>query len=318
MAKVYFLVMLTGLVLLLPLRLNAQDLSFYIVAKNLRDINFSHILDGCNAEAQKKQDVCFLVGPKEHAQPREQLAEILHLISTKAADGMAISVINSDLVSSAIAAAPFPVITFDSPLIHPSSGEIGLTHVGVNDEEIGRALAEMVMADYPQGGRVCIFSDINPNLERRVNGVRLALSANVSSDKLTMVNPWYELDRCPWITDDRSDRVLLQMKLTLEILKPDAIISVGHWPVYFPDVANWIEQFSTQTKHPLPRIYSAIGSELPWYKDLLKKGIVSGFVEVDFFRQGQEIYNVLLNEREGKFHARQNLYLRDGIKVIRN
>jgi ribose transport system substrate-binding protein len=277
----------------------ADGLDFYIAAKNQSDINFQRTLEGCNAEALPNGDRCYLVGPKQQAHPREQFLAINSIPRNHRLAGVAVSVIDSQLVSRALASLDVPVMTFDSPLANHDDSISRPMHLGVNDEEIGRKLARLVLDDYPYGGSICIITDDNPNLMTRVLGLRRELAQQSDNlRRLTGQNGWTEPIRCPWFSGDSANRVEHQMKLTIDVIQPDVIVSVGHWPVYFLEIYNSLEQHHLELiQNKSLSLYAAIGHRLPHYQQLINVGFARGYVPIDFFEQGKLIYRILKTEK---------------------
>jgi hypothetical protein len=88
------------------------------------------------------------------------------------------------------------------------------------------------------------------------------------------------------------------MKLTIDVIQPDVIVSVGHWPVYFLDVYESLEeQQLTLFKNKRLSLYAAIGHRLPHYQQLIDVGFARGYVPIDFFEQGTLIYRILKTEK---------------------
>ncbi len=290
----YYLLLNVALITLYSSCVVAEDLHFYIIAKSQADSNFKRVLDGCEQAARQHGDHCYLVGPKLQSQPRKQFSEIVKVLSLEQADGLAISVIDSALVSKAISDATIPIITFDSPLLLENDSTQSIIHIGYDDEYIGRELAKMLIKDFPNGGKLCIMTDSDANLARRVKGVRLGLSINQTNQKLTGENGWEELSRCPMLTDDDPIKVEHQINLIVKGLKPEAIVSVGHWPVYFGNVVEVLSQADINNMSSgKPYLYSAIGPMTDSYKQLMKSGYVRGYAEINFHQQGKLIYQLL-------------------------
>jgi hypothetical protein len=269
----------------------AENLNFYLVVKNQSDLNFKTAYQGCVDAAQEKGDNCYMVGPREQAHPRQQAIALDTLLALNHADGIAISVINTDIIQPLIEHASIPIITFDSPLRVDVEAP---THVGVDDLDVGHKLAELVNQDFPEGGSLCIMMDRDVNLSLRVEGLRRGLSRESNSRKLSGEYGWTEDERCPWYTADNPNYVLSQLKMTLESIQPTVFVSVGHWPVYYSDVVKKIKsQYLAYLSSDKTAWYVAIGKITPEYKQLLAEGYVQGYVEIDFYQQGCQIYHTL-------------------------
>ena len=305
LVKVITTLLSTSLMLTLVSPVFSENSNFYIIAKNRSDTNFVRTLDGCNAEAAKFGDRCFLFGPYQQAQPFEQYLSLKTILSQSDVDGIAVSVMDTRLIRKALASSTktLPVITFDSPLKTSNTAREPIEHIGVDDVDLGRKLAELAMQDRPEGGTICIMTDNDTNLSLRVKGVRLALSAEQTGSKLVGENGWRELDRCPLVASDNADRVSKQLAYTINVLKPNVVLSVGHWPVYFQTVIESLQQmYLDHLIEGKPYLYVAIGNLDSTVSSLLDSGYARGYVEIDFYEQGRLIYLMLsqLNQETGE------------------
>lgn len=300
--KVIITLLPVSLILVLASPVFSENLNFYIVAKNRSDTNFVRTLEGCNAEAEIFGDRCFLFGPHQQAQPFEQYLSLKRILSQSDVNGIAISVMDTRLIRKALASSTktLPVITFDSPFKTSNTAKAPIEHIGIDDVSLGRKLAKLAMYDKPNGGTICIMTDNDTNLSLRVKGVRLALSAGQTSSKLVGENGWRELDRCPLLASDNADRVSKQLAYTIDVLKPNVILSVGHWPVYFQTVIEPLQK--TYLDHLTAGelyLYVAIGNLDAAMSSLLDSGYARGYVEIDFYEQGRLIYSMLSSQSQG-------------------
>lgn len=280
----------------------AQGKHYFLVGKSQADINFRLANSGCNFEAKLQGDSCTLIGPEGSAHAREQYLAIQSLKQMGNYDGIAVSVIDSALVRQALDdVTDVPLISFDSAL-SPQYQTAKIQHVGVDDQAFGAKLAEMAKQGHPYGGSICFFAEGTPNIQSRLLGARRMLSGEPDfpiDRRLNGEGGWTESLRCPWDTTDNTDKTMRQLKLTLESIQPDVILSLGHWPVF--DAKRFMEQvtpFQQSIAAGKPSIIVAVGNMQKSYQALLEQHSVTAMVSIDFFKLGQVIYHHL-SEQHG-------------------
>lgn len=194
-------------------QLKAQEpLRFAIVPKQVGAQFFVEVRQGCQAQANKMDDVeCIFMGPKT-ADFRLQDQIISDLID-QGVDGLAVSVINSEyLATHSLRKAKergIPVITFDSDLTEVTRSRLPglrLAYVGTNNYVMGQELAHGLVSLRAPG----IFSVIGgnpsaPNLLERLKGVREVL----------LSRGWQEHQRSPMFINDSASRALQVLKFTV-------------------------------------------------------------------------------------------------------
>lgn len=266
----------------------AQGLVFGIVGKSVDDFNFIDTYKGCNQAAKQFGDKCVLLGSTGSANIRTQQKAIKKALETKEFSALAISVINSKFIAQTIENTKIPIITFDSPFENKYK-HLSKSYVGINNTQFGEDLAKIVKQLQPKGGSVCFMSiQYDPNLQLRVDGMRTEL-------KISKEAKWQEYKRCLWNTSDNMERPLLQLKLTLNYLKPDAFISVGHWPILDIDgYKKTIEPIKEDIINKKHIIVLGIGAKsIPEVELLMKKGLLHGYVSIDFKEIGERSYHIM-------------------------
>lgn len=292
----YLKLLLTAMVLFFGINIcaSAKGNIYGLVVKSTSDPNFIDTLLGCNKAAEKFGDKCELIGSKGSANPHAQYFSLQKALKENTFSAIAISVISSDLIAKALSKANIPVITFDSPLA-PKYKHLSLNYTGIDNVSFGINLAKVVKKNRPTGGILCLMTEKNDtNLAQRVWGIRLELSGDRSfspGQRLSGENGWSEDDRCPWNTGDDSDRALKELEFTLQKIKPDAFISVGHWPVIQAQRYREVTQSSSKllTSEKIV-VVVGVGRVLPNYSQLLEDKLVHGYVSIDFEKTGRSLY----------------------------
>lgn len=276
---------------------------FGLVSKSLDDHNFVDAWLGCQKAAIDNNDQCVHLGVKGSAHVRTQKIVIQEALESGRFQSLAISVTKSDYIADALQGVEIPIITFDSPF-EINEQHLSLSYVGIDNIAFGKELAKLAKKFRPAGGTVCIMTARHDtNLAQRVLGVRRELSGLELKDGLRLngENAWYEEERCPWKTADNPARSLKQLDLTLNKLKPDVIISVGHWPIVDPvDYRNVVEPYRKELKTNKHVIAIATGNLLPEYKALIDEGLLQGVVSINFPEIGRVSYELMKAASSGK------------------
>ena len=147
----------------------------------------------------------------------------------KKVDGLAVSVANAAAIgptAKAAKAAGIPFVTWDSDLL-PEAKELRAAYMGTVNTEIGKEVAERLMALKPDGGTYCIQSGgpaaVNHN--ERIKGMVETLPA----DK------WKQVAGCPQYNDDDFP---LSINLMTDVLAKysdlDAFLNTGGAPQMVP------------------------------------------------------------------------------------
>ena len=263
---------------------------FAIVPKAMNNPYFDLSRDGCAQRAAELGNVeCVYIGPVEH-EPATQTQIIQDLIS-QGVDGLAISVSDANAARNVIQQAVdagIPVITFDADA--PDSAR--QAHVGTDNREFGRQLAEQLKKVRPEGGTYAMISGgpAAQNLADRVEGVREGLQGS----------NWTEVEGSPLFSNDDLALSVQQMQ-DIATANPEinAILPVGGWPMFVP------EAYKAFVDSQRPRMESGdfalvVADTLPVQLDLLKQGYAHALVGQRPYEMGQKAMDILLALKEGK------------------
>lgn len=276
----------------------AEGLTFGILGKNAGDQNFVDVAAACDEVARPQGDACVLLGEREAANPRGQALSLTGALSGGRFAAVAVSVVRSDLLAAVVREhASIPVISFDSPFAQQDR-PAGVVYVGIDNVGFGRDLAKAAKRLRPQGGTVCMMGDqFDPNLLDRMWGVRQELSCNPDlpvGARLDGKGGWTESERCPWTSGDDSGRAVKQFAVTLETIKPDVFIAVGHWPIVDTGAfRRATEPFRDILVERRCIAVFGVGKVLPEYRDLMQEGLVHGLVSIDFPEMGRLCYKTM-------------------------
>lgn len=289
---------------------HAEGLRFGILGKSTDDINFVDTWRGCSEEAQRFGDQCLHLGNAGPAHPRSQAQAIEAVLLNQKLDGLAISVTSSHHIARVLQNTKVPLFTFDSPFA-ADDARLSHAYIGINNLEFGRSQAKIAKHLRPQGGTVCIITAAHDaNLAQRVAGIRQELSGNPkfpAEQRLSGEGGWSEPARCPWNTADDAGRAIAELEYTLNRIRPEVILSVGHWPVLNPSAyRQTLLPFGSKLQSGQLSIIVGVGRVLPAQAELLKQKLVSAFVSIDFGKMGQQAYLVMKAAAEGKPYAAVN------------
>jgi len=296
--KPFFFLMTVALgASLLSTATQAGGQTFGLAGKRLDDPNFVAAWRGCAEAAREAGDECIHIGAPGAASSRNQAQAISEALQSKSLAAIAISVTSSPMIARAVQTAGMPIITFDSPFSETDTG-LSQAYVGTDNEDFGRELARAAKRLHPQGGTLCIMTaDRDRNLAQRVHGVRSELSGLGSlpeGQRLNGEGGWTELARCPWNSADDVARTMNELSITLNHLKPDVFISVGHWPII--DAAAYRKvvapsRAALEARRPLMIV--AVGKIMPEFVALMNEQLVHGYVSIDFERIGRACYRLM-------------------------
>lgn len=293
-----------GWLMITALSVQADGLRFGLVAKSTSDLNFVAAAQGCQEAAAADGNHCDLLGDEGTASPHVQRFAIEQAIASQRYQGLAISVTNSEFVAQGVAQSNIPILTFDSPFskrhAHLSQG-----YVGTDNRMIGVDIGELALFMRPQGGTVCIMSvQHDPNLQQRVEALRQTLAADsplMKGQRLNGENGWTELDRCPELSRGSNTNALAQIEGLMDNIKPDVILSVGHWPIEDPDAYSKVIRpylDSLQSKQPL--VIVAVGGVSEGYQRLLSERLIHGLVSINFEEIGKAAYQRMKEAASGR------------------
>lgn len=277
---------------------------FGLLGKSVDDSNFVDAWRGCQAAASEQGDECVHLGAGGEAHARRQAAAVRQAVESHQYDALAISVMNSPMVRQALNASRMPVITFDSPFNADHAGAQS-AYVGIDNEAFGASLGQMARQLRTAGGTICIMTAAHDtNLELRLLGARRALSGDPTfapGKRLNGEGGWTEAPRCPFETGDSVPRTMTEINLIMAKIRPDVLLSTGHWPVidaaaYRKTVAPYQDRLRNQ-RHV---VVVGIGKATADITALMENGLLHGYVSIDFPNMGRESYDVMRRLVEGK------------------
>lgn len=288
---------ISDIFLVLAIASHANAAKFGMLAKSVTDENFISAAKSCDDQARLQNDTCDLVGPSGSALPRFQLESLQKILKDNYYVGLAISVTNSNVLSPGMKNVKIPIVTFDSNF---DEGDVNsFPYVGPDNYLIGKKLGELVKKNNPNGGKICIVSDNNTNLNQRVIGIRRELSGktDLKGDRqLNGENGWREVSRCnPLMSEDSPSRTLDLLLKVIENHKPVVIVSTGHWPIVDTELyKKKMAPYISHLQHKKLIMISAVGeSKVNNKLDLLNDKLVHGLVSIDFSELGAKTYKIL-------------------------
>lgn len=267
-----------------------QTYRFAIVPKAMNNPYFDLSRDGCTQRAQELGNIeCVYIGPVEH-EPATQTQIIQDLIS-QGVDGLAISVSDANAAKNVIQQAVdagIPVITFDADA--PDSAR--QAHVGTDNREFGRQLAEQLKKLRPEGGTYGMISGgpAAQNLADRVEGVREGLQGS----------NWTEVEGSPLFSNDDLALSVQQMQ-DIATANPDinAILPVGGWPMFVPEAYKAFVD-SQKARRDAGEFALVVADTLPIQLQLLKEGYADALVGQRPYEMGQRAMDILLALKNGE------------------
>ena len=257
-----------------------RTLRFALIPKALDIPVFDYANKGAQRKAQELGNVEVLYRGPDRADELKQ-KEILESFITQQVDGIAISVLNAEFLSSTIdkaVDAGIPVVTWDSDA--PASKRIAF--YGVDDYKSGQIMGEQAGQLLGGKGTVAFITSLGANnLQRRLDGVRDALAKYPG---ITVVETY----------DVKEDSVRSAEVIASGTNRyPDlgAWISVGGWPV-----------FTQNALEPVPPGTKVISFDTnPPAPDLIKAGKAHVLIGQKYFGWGSEpiqmLYDIVVHGR---------------------
>lgn len=285
--------------LCLPFFANAQFV-IGIVGKTKNDSFYIQAYKGCTEFAKSRPDVtCKYDGPDDYQDIRTQ-ALIINDMMKSGIDGLLVSISDSDyLVERALKdlfEKNIPVITFDSDLL-AKDHQYRLAYVGTDNFDFGVALGNQLKnLVSEENKRICIQSGhpTAPNLNKRIAGVRFALSGQ-SSQRLSGENGWSEYNRCPLYSLGKRGASLEQVKSLTKMDKPPAFVAVAGFAQFNTEYINLMTPYKHKLYSKELIIVSADTEKIQL--DALSKGLSSSNVGQNPYEMGrlsaQLMYNVI-------------------------
>ncbi|WKN22412.1 substrate-binding domain-containing protein [Azotobacter vinelandii] len=293
----------------------AESRQFALLAKRIDQHFFIQAGRGCAEAAAAEGDICLLLGATGPAHFRRQ-NEALEEALGRDLDGIALSVTHSHwLAEHALQhLGRTPLITFDSDLA-PAERHLRRGYVGIDNLAFGRRLGQFLQRFRPAGGRLCILSGSHqdPNLRERLAGIRQQLrgaDGEHDADRLAGENGWFEVQRCPLYTADNQENALLQLATLLKAAPPDAIVSVGSWPVYEAEafrrrLGPLLAELDTTGRRPA--IVITVDEPDARQLALLEDGLIQAYLGVESTELGRQSYHMMKRLAEGRPIAGQVL-----------
>jgi ribose transport system substrate-binding protein len=257
-----------------------RTLRFALIPKALDIPVFDYANKGAQRKAAELGNVEVIYRGPDRADELKQ-KEILESFISQQVDGIAISVLNAEFLSSTIDRAidaGIPVVTWDSDA--PASKRIAF--YGVDDYRSGQIMGEQAAALLDGKGTVAFITSLGANnLQRRLDGVRDVLAKHPG---ITVVETY----------DVKEDSVR-----TAEVIASGtnrypnlgAWISVGGWPV-----------FTQNALEPVPATTKVISFDTnPPAPDLIKAGKAHVLIGQKYFGWGSEtiqlLHDIVVNDR---------------------
>jgi ribose transport system substrate-binding protein len=224
-----------------------------------------------------------------------QQKEIVESFITQRVDGIAISVLNADFLTSTIdraVDAGIPVVTWDSDA--PNSKR--LAFYGVDDFKSGQIMGEQAAQLLNGKGTVAIITSLGAaNLRKRLEGVQSALAKAPGLRVVETYDIKEDPVRCAEIVAAGTNRY------------PDlgAWISVGGWPVFTRNALAAVDPART-------KVISF--DTIPPAPDILKSGKAQVLLGQKYFGWGTEPVRLLVDFAAGKRPA--NPIIDSGVDIV--
>jgi len=218
-------------------------------------------------------------GPERADELRQK--EILESFITQRVDGIAISVLNADFLTTTIdraVEAGIPVVTWDSDA--PQSKR--LAFYGVDDYKSGQIMGEEAARLLGGNGTIAIITSLGAsNLRRRLDGVQNALASHPGLRIVETYDIKEDPVRCAEIIASGTNRY------------PDLAvwISVGGWPVFTRNALESVDPARTK--------FISFDT-IPPAPDLLREGKVQVLLGQKYFGWGAEPVRILAELKAGK------------------
>jgi ribose transport system substrate-binding protein len=256
-----------------------RKLRFALIPKALDIPVFNYANVGAQRQAKEFGDVEVIYRGPDHADELKQ-KEVLESFISQKVDGIAISVLNADFLTSTIDKAidaGIPVVTWDSDA--PKSKRIAF--YGVDDfksgQEMGKAAAKLLNGK----GTVAFLTSLGANnLARRLDGVKDILSQYPDIKVVETYDVKEDSVRASELIASGTNRY------------PDlgAWVSVGGWPV-----------FTANALAPVPPHTKVISFDTnPPAPELVKAGKAHVLIGQKYFGWGSETVKLLRDIVNGK------------------
>ncbi len=270
-----------------------KTLRFALIPKALDIPVFDYANKGAQRKAKELGGVEVIYRGPDHSDELKQ-KEVLESFISQKVDGIAISVLNADFLSSTIDKAidaGIPVVTWDSDA--PSSKRIAF--YGVDDFKSGQIMGEQAAKLLNGKGTVAFITSLGANnLARRLDGAKDVLAKYPGIKIVETFDTKEDGVRCAEIIASATNRYP----------SLGAWISVGGWPV-----------FTANALTPVPKTTMVISFDTnPPAPDLLRAGKVQVLLGQKYFGWGSETVQMLYDIIHGKRPA--NPVVDSGVDVV--
>jgi len=271
-----------------------KTLRFALIPKALDIPVFDYANKGAQRKAKELGGVDVTYRGPDHSDELKQ-KEVLESFISQRVDGIAISVLNADFLSSTIDKAidaGIPVVTWDSDA--PASKRIAF--YGVDDFKSGQIMGEQTAKLLNGKGTVAFITSLGANnLARRLDGAKDALAKYPGIKIIETFDTKEDGVRCAEIIASATNRYP-----TL-----GAWISVGGWPVFTANALKPVDPTKTKfvsfdTNPPAP--------------DLLRAGKVQVLLGQKYFGWGSQSILLLYEYLQG--HKPANPIIDSGVDVV--
>jgi ribose transport system substrate-binding protein len=250
-----------------------RKLRFAVIPKALDVPVFNYAKTGAEREAARLGNVEVIWRGPERADELRQ-KEIVESFITQRVDGIAISVLNADFLTSTInraVEAGIPVVTWDSDA--PSSKRIAF--YGVDDYRSGEIMADEAARLLNGKGTIAVITSLGAaNLRQRLDGVQNGIKKYPGLRIIETYDIKEDPVRCAEIIATGTNRY------------PDlgAWISVGGWPVFTRNALAAVDPSRTKV---------VSFDTIPPAPELLKAGKVQVLLGQKYFGWGSESVRLL-------------------------
>jgi ribose transport system substrate-binding protein len=271
-----------------------RKLRFALIPKALDIPVFDYANTGAQRLAQQLGNVEVIYRGPEKADELKQKETVESFISQRV-DGIAISVLNADFLTSAIDKAidaGIPVVTWDSDA--PKSKRVAF--YGVDDFRSGQIMGEETAKLLNGKGTVAILTSLGANnLARRLDGVKDAFAKFPGIKIVDTFDIKEDSTRCQELIATGTNRY------------PDlgAWVSVGGWPVFSANALDPVNPKKTKFVS-----FDTVEAGL----SLLRAGKVQVLLGQKYFGWGSESIRLLLDIKNGKRPA--NPIIDSGVDVV--
>ena len=270
-----------------------KKLRFALIPKAIDIPVFNYADQGAKRQAAEFGDVEVIYRGPDHADELKQ-KEVLESFITQKVDGIAISVLNAEFLTSTInkaVDAGIPVVTWDSDA--PNSKRFAF--YGVDDFKSGQAMGKAVVELLGEKGTVAFMTSLGANnLARRLDGVKDVLKDHPG---ITVVETY----------DVKEDSVRASELIasgTNRYPNLGAWVSVGGWPV-----------FTANALAPVPPTTKVISFDTnPPAPELIKSGKAQVLIGQKYFGWGSETVKLLRDFIHGKKPA--TTVIDSGVDVV--